>query len=253
MLKGVVPVGGLPPLRADVKESIKAAMSALNLGFSTGSAGNQPASSTDEKSDKAKTRAAKAQRKTLEQKERDEERRILKRHSAELRLANQSYRRLPGDSYDSYNGIWRPPEERTYFDAGHVFHPVLSSGSHPASMGVVQLVVADYPMEKPADVGQHLKLMQQGLLDTERSLTQLHKVDVAPDSREAAHHEKPQGVCCTILPKGIEIYNKPMHDTRTILRGATCHVHQCTIIANNNIKRFPFVSVNILGVGSVIE
>ena len=51
--------------------------------------------------------------------------------------------------------------------------------------------------------------MQQGLLDTERSLTQLHKVDVAPDSLEATRQEKPLGVCSTILSKDIEIYRKP--------------------------------------------
>ena len=50
MLKGVAPVGALPTLRADVGEAIDSAMAALNLGFSTGSAGNRPASDTSEKS-----------------------------------------------------------------------------------------------------------------------------------------------------------------------------------------------------------
>ena len=62
----------------------------------------------------------------------------------------------------------------------------------------------------PADVDQHTKLVQQGELDTERSLTQLSNVDVAPDSQETAWQEKPQGVCCSIMPEYIEIYRKPM-------------------------------------------
>jgi len=64
--------------------------------------------------------------------------------------------------------------------------------------------------EIPADDGQRIKLVQQGDIDTERSLTQLGKVDVTPGPQETAWHDKPQGVCCVIRPQHIEIYAKPM-------------------------------------------
>jgi hypothetical protein len=193
-----------------VTEAIDAAMTALNLGFSTGSAGNRPATDTNEKSHKAKTRATKAQKKTLGEKEKEETRRILKRYNAELRLAHQAYRSLPSDGYDSYGGIWRPPEQKVYYGIDYVFRLVHTSGSRPTEVGVAPPVVADYPLEEPAEASQRLKYAQQGLLDPERSLTQLHKVDVAADSLEATRQEKPPGVCCTILSKDIEIYRKPM-------------------------------------------
>ena len=80
---------------------------------------------------------------------------------------------LPGDGYDSYKGVWKPPEEGVYYHIDHVFEPEHTSGSLPTEAGGAPIAMAAYPMDGPADSGQHLKFVQQGLLDTERSLTQL--------------------------------------------------------------------------------
>ena len=77
-------------------------MSSLSLGVSTGSAGNRPAGETAEKSRAALKRATKNQRRDTEVKDPILEKRTLKRHNAELRLAHQFYQVLPGDGYDSY-------------------------------------------------------------------------------------------------------------------------------------------------------
>jgi len=65
------------------------------------------------------------------------------------------------------------------------------------------------PIAIPVDDVQQIKLVQQGVLDTERSLTQLAKVDVIllPQS---ATHERPTSVCCEIRLQGIELYDKKM-------------------------------------------
>ena len=58
--------------------------------------------------------------------------RTIKRYSAELRLVSQFYQMLPGDGYDSYKGLRRPPKMKSQFGVDHVFYPVeIIYGSGP--------------------------------------------------------------------------------------------------------------------------
>ena len=68
---------------------------------------------------------------------------VLKRYSAELRLAHQFYRLLPGDSYHSYSGIWVPPEVKMPFGVDHVYHTVPSSGSRSTGAEVARPAEVD--------------------------------------------------------------------------------------------------------------
>jgi hypothetical protein len=52
---------------------------------------------------------------------------------------------------------------------------------------------------------------------------------------------------------GVANKTSSMHDARTIIGGASGQVHQCTVVPKHNIKWFPFVSINVSGVSSVLK
>ena len=159
-----------------------------------GSYGNEMGTKTASQ----RKRAARKDKMSEEEKIEEKKKRTIGQYNQWLRIIHEMFIILPTDYYDSFKGIWEPPDYQ-HFLPNHVYHLVFNRNRAPVEQFH----------------SRRTNQSQQGLKDTQASLQQLSKLQV-PQGVGGSHQtettsqelKKPESVCLYLEYKYLEHYTE---------------------------------------------